>query len=304
MPVVGEFSSESNALRPGDAVVLKTERGTEIGVVLSAPALVEGETPRPTVGELIRKATAEDKQKFADLKLESAPREFIYCRDKIRELGLQMRLVHVEHILGGEKIIFSFLSDGRVDFRQLVKELAHEYRTRIEMKQIGVRDESRLLGDIAHCGQTLCCARYIKNFDPVTMKMAKSQKATLDPSKISGHCGRLMCCLRYEHEVYSEFQRKLPRKGSRVLTTRGPGQVINYDILAQKVTIETDARVRLTVNVDEVLGRDERKPEELQRDEKKPDERDRRRRNPPAAPETPGAPGAPGNENDGRNGRP
>lgn len=267
MPIVGEFTAGTNGLKRGDTVVLKTDRGTEIGTILAVKQPAEdAEKQRSTDGGILREATSADKQKYRELLIEAAPREHFFCVKKIAELKLPMKLVQVEHLLGGEKIIFYFLADGRVDFRQLVKDLVREYHTRIEMKQIGVRDEAKLKGDIEHCGQELCCRKYMKNFEPVTMKMAKSQKATLDPSKISGHCGRLMCCLRYEDNVYNEFRRKLPRRGSRVLTKSGAGVVINYDILAQKVIIETDARVRLTVGVDEVIGRDEKKPEDKPRE--------------------------------------
>ena len=261
MPITGEFTSEIDGLVPGESVVLKTDRGTEMGVVLTRSREVE-DKPERAVGAVLRKATGADRQKCLELKLETVPREFLLCVDKIKHFNLPMNLVHVEHLLGGEKIIFYFLADGRVDFRELVKDIAREYHTRIEMKQIGVRDEARLKGDREHCGQDLCCRRYIKNFEPVTMKMAKSQKATLDPAKISGHCGRLMCCLRYEDHIYNEFRRKLPKKGSRIVTKQGVGEVINYDILAQRVTIETDARVRINVGIDEIIGREEKKREE------------------------------------------
>ncbi len=273
MPVVGDFKSDAEDLRPGDSVVVKTDRGTEIGYVLKAMTEMKEDSEDKTVGEFLRKVSNEDRRKALALKTENCPREFLYCQDKIQELNLAMKLVHVEHLFGGEKIVFYFLADGRVDFRQLVKDLAHEYHTRIEMRQIGVRDESRLKGDIEHCGQELCCRRYMKNFEPVTMKMAKSQKATLDPAKISGHCGRLMCCLRYENEVYNEFMRKLPRRGTRVVSKRGVGKVINIDILAQKVTIETDARVRLTLDVEEITGRDTEKPEPPRQDSQRQNNR-------------------------------
>ncbi|RKY25697.1 MAG: signal peptidase [Planctomycetota bacterium] len=302
--LVGQFLCDRDDIKRHEKVVLRTDRGTEIGIVLSEPvpyvspagyappeqpaqsappadfadtepadASGEGQDESgqadagPTSGKVLRKATPEDLRTMRDIRLTTSPAEAKYCRNKIRELGLPMKLVHVEHMLGGEKIIFYFLADGRVDFRELVKDLAREYRTRIEMKQIGVRDEARLLGDREHCGMELCCRAFLKNFEPITMKMAKNQKATLDPSKISGHCGRLMCCLRYENETYAEYKRKLPKKGSRVITTKGTGEVINYDILSQTVTIETDERRRLVVPVGDVTGRDtsDRKQQKSQR---------------------------------------
>ena len=291
--LVGEFLCEDDDIKKQGTVVLQTDRGTEVGTVLTEPAPQTPPTENPpprlpaddvsaerssqtgpggeaeqapdasagqetgsTLGRVLRRATSEDFRKMREIRLKSCPAEEQYCRNRIRELELPMKLVHVEHLFGGEKIIFYFLADGRVDFRELVKDLAGQYHTRIEMKQIGVRDEARLLGDREHCGMTLCCQTFLKGFEPITMKMAKNQKATLDPSKISGHCGRLMCCLRYEDATYAEYKRKLPKKGSRIVTTKGVGQVINCDILSQKVTIETDDRRRLVVAVDEVQGRD------------------------------------------------
>ena len=166
-----------------------------------------------------------------------------------------MKLASVEHLYGTKKIIFYYLANGRIDFRELVKDLAKEYQARIEMKQIGVRDEARLLADYEHCGRELCCRSYLKNLEPVTMKMAKNQKATLDPSKISGRCGRLMCCLRYEDRVYEELKNSLPKKGSVVKTIKGTGEVVNYDVLQQQVVIETENRSRQTVSVGEIIDK-------------------------------------------------
>lgn len=285
MSLVGEFLCEDETIKRGDAVVLQTERGTELGEILKDPAPYSPQAPpaapeqgeQPPVpetaaprseggepgapskpGSVLRRAVPEDIRKTRDIRQKNCPAEQEYCEKKIRELKLPMKLVHVEHLFGGEKIIFYFIADGRVDFRELVKDLAREYRTRIEMKQIGVRDEARILGDRERCGMQLCCRMFLKSFEPITMKMAKSQKATLDPSKISGHCGRLMCCLRYEDKIYSEYKKKLPKKGSRVITAQGIGEVITYDILAQTVTIETDDRRRLHVSISDITGRDTR----------------------------------------------
>ena len=162
------------------------------------------------------------------------------------------RLAAVEHLFGGEKVIFYFLAESRVDFRALVRELAREYRTRIEMKQIGARDEAKLLGDYEHCGRELCCRGFIRALEPVTIKMAKSQKATLDPAKISGACGRLMCCLRFENPIYQQLKRQLPRKGKRVKTPKGEGEVLNYDIIAQTVLVEESSGEKVTYKVEEL----------------------------------------------------
>ena len=163
-----------------------------------------------------------------------------------------MKLVHVEHLLGGEKMVFYFMAEGRVDFRELVKRLAKEYQTRIELRQIGARDEARLVSDYESCGQECCCRRFLKILEPINMRMAKMQKATLDPSKISGHCGRLKCCLRYEDETYKELKKNLPRKNAMVETEKGRGVVVDTQILTQLVVVQFDRGEREAYPVDEI----------------------------------------------------
>ncbi len=163
-----------------------------------------------------------------------------------------MKIVDAEHIFGGERIIFYFMSDGRVDFRELVKKVAHEYQTRIEMHQIGSRDEAKLLGDVESCGQQCCCQRFLKLLKPVNMRMAKMQKATLDPAKISGYCGRLKCCLRYEDKTYTELKKRLPKKNTRVKTIHGQGKVVDTQILTQLVMVEYESGEKAAVSVDEI----------------------------------------------------
>jgi len=240
-------------LKVGDRVIVKSDRGTEIGVIIY-PAKEGMETEN--LPDILRKAAPEDEERWRKIEEEERPAEYKFCQQKIRELKLPMKLVDVEHILGREKIIFYFLADGRVDFRQLVKDLAREYQTRIELKQIGVRDEARLLADYEHCGREICCKAFMKELEPVTMKMAKSQKATLDPAKISGRCGRLMCCLRFENGVYEELKKNLPRKGTFVKTSSGlEGEVVDYDILKQELTVESEGGRRFVVNVREIVSR-------------------------------------------------
>ena len=163
-----------------------------------------------------------------------------------------MKIVDAEHIFGGERLIFYFMSDGRVDFRELVKKIAREHQTRIEMRQIGSRDEAKLLGDIESCGQECCCIRFLKALKPVNMRMAKMQKATLDPSKISGYCGRLKCCLRYEDKTYIELKKRLPKKSSIVKTKYGQGKVVDTQILTQLVMIEHDDGTKIAVPIEEL----------------------------------------------------
>jgi cell fate regulator YaaT (PSP1 superfamily) len=175
--------------------------------------------------------------------------EFARCDRIIRQSELRMQLVDVEHVFGGERIVVYYLADGRVDFRELVKMLAAEFQTRIEMRQIGVRDEAKLLADFGDCGKPVCCNTHLTGMPPVSMKMAKLQKATLDPTKISGRCGRLKCCLRYEYPSYTELQKKLPPLGSQVLTEDGRARVVGHQVLSQQLLVQTEDNRRLLVNV-------------------------------------------------------
>jgi cell fate regulator YaaT (PSP1 superfamily) len=167
-------------------------------------------------------------------------------------MQLPMEIVDADHIFGGERIVFYFMSDGRIDFRELVKRIAQEYQTRIEMRQIGSRDEAKLFGDYETCGQECCCIKFLKALKPVNMRMAKMQKATLDPSKISGYCGRLKCCLRYEDETYTELKKRLPRKGTRVKTPQGLGKVIDGQIITQLIMVEHDDQTKAAFALSEI----------------------------------------------------
>ncbi len=249
---VSSFKTTLAHLKNSDGVVIRSIRGVEAGEVISKPVAVEDDSAGQVNDEIIRKLTDNDKDELRKIEEESIPKAHKFCQKKIKEHGLQMKLASVEHLFGSKKMIFYFLAEGRVDFRELVKDLAKEYQTRIEMKQIGVRDEARLLADYEHCGRELCCKSFLKNLEPVTMKMAKNQKTTLDPSKVSGRCGRLMCCLRYEDKTYEELRRHLPKKGDVLSTAKGKGEVIDYNVLCQLVTIETESGKHLVVSVEEI----------------------------------------------------
>ncbi len=202
-------------------------------------------------GKVIRYATAEDISEERHLR-KIVEEEIKCCKRFIEELGLPMKIVDAEHIFGGERIIFYFASDGRVDFRDLVKKIAHEYQSRIEMRQVGARDEAKLLGDVESCGQQCCCQRFLKALKPVNMRMAKMQKATLDPSKISGYCGRLKCCLRYEDKTYTELKKRLPKRNTKVKTQQGEGRVVDTQILTQLVIVEYKDGKKIAVGLDEL----------------------------------------------------
>jgi cell fate regulator YaaT (PSP1 superfamily) len=246
MRILGVFTyPEHTPFQHGQRVLVRTSRGQESGTVLclatpDALARIKNEWIEDRV---IRPMTDADEIEYRRLQLGEKD-EFVRCRDIIRKMNITMDLVRVEHIFGGERIIVYYVAEGRVDFRELVKVLAAEFQTRIEMRQIGVRDETKLLADFGDCGKEVCCNWYLTEMPPVSMKMAKLQKATLDPTKISGRCGRLKCCLRYEYDHYIETQKELPQIGCRVNTEEGEGRVVGHEILAKKVLVEIQDRGR------------------------------------------------------------
>ena len=248
MRFLGPFEPDGEALYArGADVIVRSDRGLEIGQVLCTanPRAVEL-LVEPTQGQIVRPLTADDRRQQEGLQ-ERERQEFDACKRFIEGRKLQMELVDVEHLFGGERIVFYFLAEKRVDFRELVKDLAREYQTRIELRQIGVRDEAKLLADYGDCGKPVCCNTHMTAMPPVSMRMAKLQKSTLDPSKISGRCGRLKCCLRFEQDVYEEFHRELPAPGARILTRKGQGRVLAQEILARKVLVEFEDGRRVLV---------------------------------------------------------
>jgi len=241
-------------LARGKKVIVRTSRGLEVGEVLCEAARERlNDSDVASEGQILREMTAEDENEAAHIQA-SAKNEFNVCRQHIEQLGLQMRLVDVEHLFGGERVIVYYLAEGRIDFRELVKRLAGEFQTRIEMRQIGVRDEAKLLADYGDCGKPVCCNTHLIEMPPVSMKMAKLQKATLDPTKISGRCGRLKCCLRYEYDTYVELQRELPPVGSEVTFEKGPARVIGQEVLAQQLLVEFEDKRRVLVEARDVLS--------------------------------------------------
>ena len=266
MRLLGEYSGLPGQDHPrGQRVVVRTDRGTEFGEVLCpVNERVSRFLENPVRGEILRGAGLEDLESEPGL-AESRKAGFEACREFIARRRLQMDLVDVEILLGRERMVFYYLSEKRVDFRDLVKDLARAMQTRIEMRQIGVRDEAKLLADYGDCGKPVCCNTHLSRMPPVSMRMAKLQKTTLDPSKISGRCGRLKCCLRYEFDTYLALERDLPAIGSKVVTQRGQGRVIALEILAQKVVVEFEDRRRIVVNPSEILGIE--KKAQPQRDE-------------------------------------
>ncbi|MDA0660354.1 MAG: regulatory iron-sulfur-containing complex subunit RicT [Planctomycetota bacterium] len=237
----------------GTEVVARTNRGMEVGEVLcEASEQAISNLKNPTHGQILRAMTSEDLNEASHIRAQEAD-EFTTCKRMVAELGLQMELVDMEHLFGGERIVIYYLAEDRIDFRDLVKQLAAEFQTRIEMRQIGVRDEAKLLADYGDCGQPVCCNTHLSEMPPVSMKMAKLQKATLDPTKISGRCGRLKCCLRYEYDTYEEIHKDLPPIGSEILTRNGRAHVLGQEILSEQLLVETEDRRRVLIPASDVL---------------------------------------------------
>lgn len=237
----------------GSRVIARTSRGLEVGEVLcEASEEAVASLKNPGNGQILRRMSNEDTNELTHIQSKDGE-VFQICKRYVEELKLEMDLIDIEHVFGGERIIVYYLAENRVDFRALVKKLASEFQTRIEMRQIGVRDEAKLLADYGDCGKPVCCNTHLSEMPPVSMKMAKLQKATLDPTKISGRCGRLKCCLRYEYDTYEELQKELPPIGSDIITEKGRVRVLNLEILAGQLLVETEDHRRVLIDASEVL---------------------------------------------------
>ncbi|MFA5148170.1 MAG: stage 0 sporulation family protein [Candidatus Omnitrophota bacterium] len=221
----------------GDTVVVEADRGLDYGDAISDVESVPKLTGEEPVRKILRIATAADVDQIKKNR-EKTREAFTTCQKKIIEHGLKMKLIEAEYSFDRSKLLFYFTADGRVDFRELVKDLARIFKARIELKQIGVRDEARLLGGFGPCGKALCCATFLKDFEPVTIKMAKEQNLPLNPAKISGVCGRLMCCLGYEHKLYVELLRGLPKEGDKISAEGIAGKVVSVNALKRAVTVD------------------------------------------------------------------
>ncbi|MGQ9825644.1 MAG: PSP1 domain-containing protein, partial [Desulfotomaculales bacterium] len=231
------FDPAEHQLAPGDEVIVETVRGLEYGLVVSPPAEVADEEVVTPLKKVVRKATEEDRRLLACLKSKEK-NAFCICEQKIAAHGLPMKLIDVEKTFDEGKLIFYFTAEGRIDFRELVKDLAAIFRTRIELRQIGVRDEAKMLGGLGCCGRELCCATWLSDFASVSIRMAKEQNLPLNPTKISGICGRLMCCLKYENELYEKAREGYPPLNSRVATPDGEGKVTGINIFKKTLTVE------------------------------------------------------------------
>ena len=233
------FDPHGIAVEPNQFVIVETAQGTEYAQCVSGNHEVADSAVIPPLRPLVRIATENDRRTFEYNKSREKD-AFAICQKKIAEHRLDMKLVRVESNFDGSKIIFFFTSEGRVDFRELVRDLASVFRARIELRQIGVRDEAKMLGGLGICGRPFCCAQFLDDFIPVSIKMAKTQNLSLNPTKISGTCGRLMCCLKYEQDAYEDAARRCPKADSFVATPDGLGNVSNVDILREQVVVKLD----------------------------------------------------------------
>lgn len=232
------FDPENLDLNQDDSVIVETARGIEFATVALVKEIEDDEFDKP-LKPIIRIATSEDKKQNSNNR-EKEAQALKICEEKIQTHGLEMKLVDAEYTFDGTKLLFYFTAEGRIDFRELVKDLATVFKTRIELRQIGVRDEAKTLGSIGVCGRNICCSQFLGEFAPVSIKMAKEQGLSLNPTKISGACGRLMCCLNYEQEGYEQALKKLPKVGALVNTPSGKGRVESLNILKGKVYVKLD----------------------------------------------------------------
>ena len=230
------FDPDQFEVKLNDNVIVETARGLEFGTVtMEITEIKEDDVVQP-LKKIVRIAGEEDEKRHEENEKKKS-KALNLCQEKIEKHGLEMKLIDVEYTFDNNKIIFYFTADGRVDFRELVKDLASVFKMRIELRQIGVRDEAKMLGGIGSCGKSLCCSTWLSDFEPVSIKMAKVQNLSLNPTKISGICGRLMCCLKYENDVYMELRKGLPDYGEKVKTKDGMGKVVDTNILESKVKV-------------------------------------------------------------------
>ena len=256
---VYDFDCGHFVLKKGDKVLVVTEEGPAVGCVCTEPQNGAEESSDRKLKKVFRVATPEEIDRYeSDCRLERDV--FDFCYQKVKDRSVPMSIVSVERRFDGSKTIVYFTADGRVDFRQLVKDLVGKFRTRIEMRQIGVRHQAKMVGGLGSCGRPLCCSTFLNTFAPVTIKMAKKQNISLNPSKISGMCGRLMCCLTYEDKFYEQAKKKLPRIGKKVATEEGDGKVIRQNVFKETVTVSLGPEGEIEVQADEL--KESSKPKE------------------------------------------
>jgi len=247
-----DFECGAFVLKPGDHVIVETEQGLGFGVVTIPPMPIGKQGRKKPLKNVFRLANRKDYQKKAK-NLETEKKAHTFCLQCIKELKLKMNLFSVECVFDESKLIFYFTSEGRVDFRELVKNLVKELGVRIEMRQVGIRPQAKMCGGIGRCGREICCTKFMEKFGPVSIRMAKEQNLSLNPTKISGQCGRLMCCLTFENETYRELNRKLPKIGRTVNTADGSGRVIRHNTLSNRITIRLKDGVEKEIESGDII---------------------------------------------------
>lgn len=264
------FDPDNLELDEGSEVIVETARGMEFGVVTAEPCQVNEKSVVKPLKKVVRIADEEDLKKYEE-NMRRKESVLQICQEKIDSRNLQMKLIDVEFTFDNSKVIFYFTADGRVDFRELVKDLASVFRMRIELRQVGVRDETKMFGGVGNCGKGLCCHTWLSDFNPVSIKMAKQQGLSLNPTKISGVCGRLMCCLRYEDEAYQYLRKGMPEVGEHVKTPDGMALVVNTNLMREKVSVRMVLQPDKKAPDEEKLGSDVNvyKKSEIRRLEKK-----------------------------------
>ncbi len=245
------FSCEAIDLQPGDKCIVETEDGLAFGEVVTEIKMLPKNQFSQPLRKVVRKATKADFNQLAKNEKKVVTANNI-CLNKIKDRELPIKLIEVQYSFDGRKAIFYFTAEGRIDFRELVKDLAHILKVRIELRQIGVRDEVKMRGALGPCGREVCCSTFLGDFEPVTIKMAKEQNLILNPAKTSGVCGRLMCCIMYEHDFYSEAMKKYPRLGSKITTPSGTGRVIDINVFLEKIVVEFEDNKRITFGINEI----------------------------------------------------
>jgi cell fate regulator YaaT (PSP1 superfamily) len=248
---VYDFDSGAFVLKRGDHVVVETEQGLGFGTVVIPPAPFKQKSSAKPLKQVFRLANRKDFLQV-EKNRESEKAAYDYCQKSIKEIGLTMNLFSVEKSFDGKKLTFFFTSDGRVDFRQLVKVLVKKFSVRIEMRQVGIRNQAKMCGGIGRCGREICCSSFLGKFNPVAIKMAKEQSLSLNPTKISGQCGRLMCCLTYEYDTYLKLKRNLPKIGKSINTPYGKTKVIRHNPLRRRITIKTEDGKEIETSLDKL----------------------------------------------------
>ena len=247
-----DFDCGVFVLNVGDPVIVETEKGLGFGTVAVAPEPLENQDQGKNLKKVFRKATEQDFVRRQQNKtLEKEAHE--YCLKCIKQLGLKMNLFTVEATFDASRLTFFFTADGRVDFRQLVKMLVQQFRVRIEMRQVGIRNQAKMCGGLGRCGREFCCSTFLDKFDPVSIRMAKDQGLSLNPTKISGQCGRLMCCLTFENQVYQEFRKRFPAMGKTVKTKEHTGKVIRFNFLQNSIALRLQDNQEIEVRLDEII---------------------------------------------------